>query len=213
MSIHKEVKRVKGQQLISFQPRAKKNKLDTQTASSSIADVISNVSLPSEKIDKSSQSVPTESDLFSVVTENAKKLDLILNKFNELTLSSDNGLQPFVKDSLSQVDDEISEMNDVKLHQCKTVNDICTQFDEMSYKPEQNMLICTFCVVYSVQSDFSIVPGCFNYDVIHDDEYTTTNSMSREFRNMKKSIKRHLASFQGMNTILVRHVSLMKTMP
>ena len=96
MSIHKEVKRVKGQQLISFQPRAKKNKLDTQTASSSIADVISNVSLPSEKIDKSSQSVPTESDLFSVVTENTKKLDLILNKFNELTLSSDNGLQPFI---------------------------------------------------------------------------------------------------------------------
>ena len=62
-------------------------------------------------------------------------------------------------------------------------------------------MICTFCVVYPDHGGISHVPGCFTYDIKHDDEYTSTNLLSQKFRNLKKNIKRHLSKEIHINSV------------
>ena len=91
--------------------------------------------------------------------------------------------------SASQRQTTFSEDLDEKLRLCKTLGDICSTFDELSYIDEDKMVVCTMCVLYPVET--SHLPGYFEYDFINDEQHQNTQVMSREFRNLKTNIKRH----------------------
>lgn len=129
----------------------------------------------------------------SVVNE---KLDLILtHQLSNLDLKITTSASPTpvpnesTLTSASQRQTTFSEDLDEKLRLCKTLGDICSTFDELSYIDEDKMVVCTMCVLYPVET--SHLPGYFEYDFINDEQHQNTQVMSREFRNLKTNIKRH----------------------
>ena len=91
--------------------------------------------------------------------------------------------------STSQPQRTFSEDLEERLRLCKTLSDLCSTFDELSYIDEDKVVVCTLCVLYPIGTSY--LSGNFEYDRIHDEQYRSTQVMSQEFRNLKKHIKRH----------------------
>ena len=77
-----------------------------------------------------------------------------------------------------------------KLRECKNVEELCSDFDELSYIPTEHSLVCGTCVLHPFQIGANI-PGSLLYDVANNETYKSTQPMSCEFRNLNLHIKTH----------------------
>lgn len=214
---HGKPRRVKGQQTLSFTPKIsepvrKKNKPDdahndendksdepNENAvnfdptvqlihSTRDADVTDSRSCGNEH----QESRLVVGDVCLAVAENGKKLDTVIDEIRKLNLGRPVNVS---ENSMSKEETLLSVGNEVdsKLSVCKTVEDICNSFDEITYVPEEKVLSCIRCVIHPSQGG-AHVPGRFSYDLLHDETYRSTNVTTQEFRNLKKSIKRHIGN-------------------
>ena len=219
-------KRVKGQQLLSFALSAsepvessrKKNKLDDSndinadilessaaSTSDTSTEIDTNPACESEKQISVNNDIDT---VGSVVQESSKKLDVIIEEIRKLHLiipedANVTSANKVVKESISSTENQVDE----KFRGCKTADEICNAFENITLVPKENVLSCMKCVVYPTQGGAHI-PGRFAYDVINDETYQSTNVTSREFRNLKTDIKRRLKNeihlrnvWEGVTTI------------
>ena len=75
-----------------------------------------------------------------------------------------------------------------KLRECKTVEELCSVFDELSNIPTEHSLVCGTYVLppFGIGAN---IPGRFLY------------AMSREFRNLKVHIKTHFENEFHMDNV------------
>ena len=96
-----------------------------------------------------------------------------------------------------------------KLRECKTVDELCSVFNELSYIPTEHSLVCSTCVLHPFRIGANI-PGRFLYDVANDETYKSTHTMSREFRNLKVHIKTHFENELHMDNVHEREGCVMQ---
>ena len=129
----------------------------------------------------------------SSLAENSRKLDMVLTELSKLNLRIPNvsaipSAPP--RDSV-QPARTLSEDQIEQLPHCKTVNDICAHIACLTYEPDEQCLVCTACVIYPSQGG-AHTPGRFAYCLESEELFQSNNLLSRDFRNLKTHVKRHL---------------------
>ena len=89
---------------------------------------------------------------------------------------------------------------DDKLFMCETMNHLCPEFEYLNYIPEERYFVCDFCIIFLWIGGVH-VPHRYEYNLSNTVVYVNHNIMSREFKNIKTHLKRHLENVYHLKNI------------